>query len=117
MPPMPKGQLSPDRPVGTEHDASSRPDELTIGASGAEVRRATDWLDSACKRRKIPDKVAERLALCLHEVLVNIISHGGQSALAAPIALTLDVRSNPGKVEAGVTVSDAGVAFSPLTVP
>jgi anti-sigma regulatory factor (Ser/Thr protein kinase) len=81
------------------------------------VRRASEWLEAACRRRNVPQALAERLALCLHEVLANVIAHGGPSALAAPIALTLEVSVGPEGIKAGVTVSDAGKAFDPRSVP
>jgi serine/threonine-protein kinase RsbW len=94
-----------------------RSEPLEVGASGAEVRRATDWLAASCRSRKLPQALAERLELCLHEALVNIITHGGASARAAPIEVVLEVKLGAGSVEASVTVSDAGRAFDPLSVP
>ena len=114
---MPKGRRSPDRASATERPALSRLDELTIGASGAEVRRAIDWLEQACRRRNVPQAQADRLALCLHEVLANIIAHGGGPAVSAPIGLLLEVGTGQDPCQASVTVSDGGAAFNPLLVP
>jgi len=114
---MPKGQRSPDRLAGTERSALSGFDELTIGASGAEARRASEWLDTTCRQRNVPQALVERLALCLHEVLANVIAHGGGTALSAPIRLLLEVRLEQDCSKASVTVSDAGIAFNPLLVP
>jgi phosphoserine phosphatase RsbU/P len=116
MPPMPKGQRSPDRQPRSARDAPSRLDELTIGASSAEVRRASEWLDAACRRRGVPQGLAERLALCLHEALANVIVHGGGSARAAPIGVILEIKPDTHGLQAGVTVSDSGPAFNPLSV-
>jgi sigma-B regulation protein RsbU (phosphoserine phosphatase) len=114
---MPKGQLSPDRQPRAGADAPSRPDELTIGAGVAEIRRAVEWLEAACRRRSVPQAPAERLALCLHEALANVITHGGGSALAAPIGLALEVGRGADGIMASITVSDAGTAFNPLALP
>jgi anti-sigma regulatory factor (Ser/Thr protein kinase) len=114
---MPKGQLLPDRPAGAARSALSRFDELTIGANGAEVRRASEWLGTTCRQRNVPQALVERLALCLHEVLANVITHGGGTALSAPIRLRLEVSLDPDCSKASVTVSDAGMAFNPLSVP
>ena len=102
--------------MGTELPVSPRFDELTIGASGAEVRRASEWLETTCRQREVPQAQAERLLLCLNEVLANVITHGGSTALAAPIRLLLEVGLDADCSKAGVTVSDAGMAFNPLTV-
>jgi serine/threonine-protein kinase RsbW len=121
---MPRGQQSPDRPAG-ERPALPGFDELTIGANGAEARRASEWLDAACRQRNVPQAQLERLALCLEEVLANVIVHGGSAVRSAPIRLLLEVR--PGQDheqddeqecgQASVTVSDAGAAFNPLIAP
>lgn len=94
-----------------------RSDELTIGAEGAETRRASEWLEAACGQLEVPRAPVERLELCLNEVLANIIAHGGEAALAAPVRLSLEVRLEAGGGKASVTVSDAGAAFNPLSVP
>jgi anti-sigma regulatory factor (Ser/Thr protein kinase) len=92
-------------------------DELTITANGAEVRRATEWLATACRQRAVPQALVERLVVCLHEVLANVITHGGRTALAAPIRLRLEVGPAPEGSKAAVTVTDAGMAFDPRSVP
>ena len=96
---------------------SSRLDELTIRANGDDVRRASDWLHATCRQHAVPEELVERLVLCLNEVLANVIVHGGATALSAPVKLMLEVSVDEGCGKAGVTVSDAGVAFDPLSVP
>ena len=103
--------------MGTELSESPRFVELTIGANGAEVRRASEWLDTACRQRDVPQALVERLVLCLNEVLANVITHGGRTALSAPIKLRLEVSLDQDYSKASVTVSDAGMAFNPLAVP
>jgi anti-sigma regulatory factor (Ser/Thr protein kinase) len=103
--------------VETGLSVSSRFDELTIDANGAEVRRASEWLDATCQQRDVPQALVERLVLCLSEVLANVIAHGGRSAHAAPIRLLLEVEFDQVARKASVTVSDAGMAFDPLSVP
>jgi anti-sigma regulatory factor (Ser/Thr protein kinase) len=95
----------------------SRVDELAIVAKADEVRRASDWLHAACRRHEVPEALVERLVLCLNEVLANVIVHGGATALAAPVRLMLETRVDDGRGQAGVTVSDAGAAFDPLSIP
>ena len=95
---------------------SPRFDEISIGANAAEARRATEWLEATCQQLGVPREQAERVVLCLDEVLANVITHGGKTALSQPIKLRLEVRRDQ-ECSASVTVSDAGMAFNPLTVP
>jgi len=96
---------------------SPRFDELTISANGEDVRRASDWLDATCRQHEVPEEPVERLLLCLNEALANVIVHGGAGARSAPVRLMLEVSVDDGCGKARVTVSDAGVAFDPLSVP
>lgn len=91
-------------------------DELAISASGAEVRRASEWLSGICLQRDIPVMQAQRLEICLNEVLANILAHAGSTASTAPVRLQLEVQCAAEAGEARVTVSDAGFAFNPLAV-
>lgn len=101
----------------SEPSLPSGVDELTIDASGAEFGRASDWIGLACRSRDVPQALADRLILCLHEVLANIVTHGGPSAASAPVRLLLEVGSEGGCRKASVTVSDAGSAFDPTSAP
>jgi len=102
---------------GPEEIAIGLTVELDIGADGAEARRAAEWLEAACRQRNVPRAPVDRLALCLHEVLANVIAHGGGQARVAPIRLLLEVGLDSGGGQVSVTVSDAGAAFDPLSVP
>jgi serine/threonine-protein kinase RsbW len=64
----------------------------------------------------MPVAQAQRLEICLNEVLANILAYGGSMALAAPIRLHLEMLGTAEAGEAHLTVSDAGVAFNPLDV-
>ncbi len=94
---------------------SSPFDELTIGADAHESRRASEWLDATCRRHGVPQAQVDQLALCLEEVLANVIAHGGTTARSEPIRLRLEIAPHQGDTLASVTVSDSGVAFDPLT--
>lgn len=54
--------------------------------------------------------------LSLNEVLANVILHGGANALSSPVGLRMEVAADAKGGKAGVTVSDAGIAFNPLSV-
>jgi anti-sigma regulatory factor (Ser/Thr protein kinase) len=98
--------------VGTDQPSY----EFAIAASGAEVRRAAEWLVANCRQRDVPQAQIDRLELCLHEALANVITHGGENAAAAPIRMRLEVTRDP-QCSASVTVIDAGRAFDPSSVP
>ena len=88
--------------------------ELSSDARDVEVRRASDWLDAACREKGVPPTQVSRLVLCLNEVLANVIAHGKPTQ---PITLRLEVGADPRRGEASVTVADACRAFDPLSVP
>ena len=75
-----------------------------------------EWLVASCRQCEVPQAHIERLELCLHEALANVITHGGEAAIAAPIRMRVEVKRYP-QCSVGVTVIDAGRAFDPLSVP
>ena len=102
------------------HDATNtdpQADTLAIAASGEEIRRACEWLTAALRRRDVPGRQVERLELALHEVLANVLAHGGSTARAEPIRICIDVRRKAAAGEARVEVSDADIPFDPTGVP
>jgi serine/threonine-protein kinase RsbW len=90
---------------------------LAIAASGDEMRRACEWLATALRQRGVPDPQVECLELALHEVLANVLAHGGSAARAEPIRICIEVRGTATTGEARVTVSDAGIPFDPTGAP
>ncbi len=108
---MPKRRRLPER---AKLAARSCSHELSSGAQEAELRRALDWLDAGCRHNGVPPAQADRLVLCLNEVLANIVAHGKPTQ---PIVVRLEVSPNGGDGEATVTVSDACQPFDPLSVP
>ena len=92
-------------------------DTLAIAASGDDIRRATEWLTTTLRQRDVPDPQVERLELALHEVLANVLAHGGSAACAEPIRIRIEVRGNATTGEARIKVSDAGIPFDPTGAP
>jgi len=90
---------------------------LAIAASGDEIRRACEWLTTALRQRDVPDPHIERLELALHEVLANVLAHGGSAARAEPIRISIEVREKATTGEARVKVRDAGIPFDPTGAP
>lgn len=106
-------QCSPSWLVTMVPDAKSS--EFLLRADVGEVRNASAWLESACLHHGMPVEQARRLDLCLNEALANIISHGGPSALSAPVHIFLDLHRSSDGNEAAITVTDTGVEFNPLS--
>jgi anti-sigma regulatory factor (Ser/Thr protein kinase) len=90
---------------------------LAIVASEEEIRRACEWLTTALRQRDMPDPQVECLELALHEVLANVLAHGGSVARAEPIRICIEVHEEATTGEARVKVSDAGVPFDPTGAP
>lgn len=90
---------------------------LAIAASGEEIRRASAWLTTALRQRDVPNPQVERLELALHEVLANVLAHGGSPMRAEPIRICLEVRAKATTGEARVKVRDAGMPFDPTGAP
>ena len=90
---------------------------LAIAASGEETRRACAWLTAALRQRGVPDPQVGCLELALHEVLANVLAHGGSAARAEPIRIGIEVRAEATSGEARVEVSDAAMPFDPTGAP
>lgn len=90
--------------------------ELSINPDSSQFRLASGWLGQTGRKLGIPAEQIARLDVCLHEVLANVLDHGGASARSTPIGLRLARRRNPDRAEAALTVTDAGVPFDPLAV-
>ena len=90
---------------------------LAIAASGDEVRRACEWLTAALRQRDVPQAQVERLELALHEVLANVLDHGGSTARAEAIHIDIEVGEQATTGEARVKVRDAGIPFDPTGAP
>ena len=88
---------------------------LAIAASADEIRRACEWLTTALRQCGVPDPQIECLELALHEVLANVMDHGGSAARTEPIHIHIEVQEKAG--EARVKVRDAGIPFDPTGAP
>jgi serine/threonine-protein kinase RsbW len=103
--------------VHPETNIDKQVETLAIAASGEEIRRACEWLTTALERRDVPAPQVECLELALHEVLANVLAHGGSAARAEPIRICAEVREKTKIGEARVKVTDAGIPFDPTGAP
>ena len=83
-------------------------------ASGTGARQASEWLERICAEKDIAPEQLFRLDSCLTEVLANIIDHGGEGALAAPVELALHTERTADVERVVLSISDAGQPFDPL---
>jgi anti-sigma regulatory factor (Ser/Thr protein kinase) len=86
---------------------------LSIRANPSDVAQASMWLERECHQRGVPAGQIVRLDLCLNEALANVILHGGEKALQAPVQLELTVEKSSTRHHAILTVVDFGAAFYP----
>ena len=100
-----------------ETHTDKQAETLAITASGDEIRRACAWLTTALRQRDVADPQVKRLELALHEVLANVLAHGGSAARAEPIRIRIEVRDQATTGEARVEVTDAGIPFDPTGAP
>ena len=98
-------------------DTDRQVETLAIAASGEEIRRACEWLTAALRQRDVPAAQVECLELALHEVLANVLAHGGSGARGEPIGVSIEVCEKASSCEARVKVRDAGIPFDPTGVP
>jgi len=103
--------------VNNRINTDTQAETLAIAASGEEIRRATEWLSTALRQRDVPNPQVECLELALHEVLANVLAHGGSAARAEPICIGIEVHAQAMTGEARVEVTDAGIPFDPTGVP
>ncbi len=89
----------------------------SMSADLGNVRRCAEWLGEAGAARGVPPDALWRLDLCASEVIANVITHGGATARANDIDLSLEVRRVDGGGEARLTVSDSGSPFDPRHAP
>lgn len=86
---------------------------MVIANEISQVAGLNRLLSEFWKLRRLPEDLEFDVALCIEEVVTNVIRHGYRDAGAYPIAVTIAV--NDGWLE--VEVEDEGVAFNPLDHP
>jgi anti-sigma regulatory factor (Ser/Thr protein kinase) len=84
---------------------------LDVAASATGAREAAEWLARECDKLRVPPDQVYRVDTCMSEALANVIAHGGEKGLAAPVGLVLSVGFENGQAEAVLSISDHGVAF------
>jgi anti-sigma regulatory factor (Ser/Thr protein kinase) len=90
------------------------PGRLAVAADASGAGAASSWLAQACADRGVPAEQVYRLDTCLTEALANVISHGGEDALAAPVVVTLFLGEAGNEFRAVLEIADRGRPFDPL---
>ncbi len=98
---------------GKPGDVPASVAEIAIRAEPAALARSSGWLQESGLQHGVPADQIQRLDLCLHEALANVIDHGGRQAAAAPILLRFGVAHAPPAGAASLTVVDGGPPFDP----
>jgi len=91
--------------------------QLSIRAVREEIGAAAQWLHEASEALGVPAAQCHRLDMCLDEVLANIVSHGGPTALDGAVELSLSSVAEGEQRVAILQVSDLGMPFNPLLAP
>lgn len=94
-------------------EGSTATAEIAIRPEPAELIRGSGWLHDNGLRHGVPAEQIQRLELCLHEALANVINHGGEQAAAAPVVLRFAVALAPPAGTASLTLLDGGPPFDP----
>ena len=90
-------------------------ERLALAPELASIRQAGDWLHRIGQEFGVPKKSINRLDVCLHEVLANVLTHGGPSAFDEDIVLTFRARLDEAGGEVCLEVQDAGEPFDPVS--
>lgn len=104
---MPEGKVLMTETVARYFHCSVAADAWGAGEGSA-------WLAQHCAALGVPPEQVYRLDTCLTEVLANVISHGGEGALAAPVALNLCLEDVGSERRAVLEIADCGRPFDPL---
>ncbi|MGQ0501919.1 MAG: ATP-binding protein [Panacagrimonas sp.] len=75
----------------------------------ADVSDVTAWLDSLAQQHGMPEAIAQRIDLCLVEVLTNVVTHGLAEAQTGEIQLEVLGQG----ADVAIEIADRGLAFNP----
>lgn len=79
---------------------------LTLKPELPEIERAQQWLLRLEEQQNLPDKQRKKIAICVDELLNNIIQYSG--------AKTIEIEFVPSPKEITVVIRDDGKPFNPL---
>jgi sigma-B regulation protein RsbU (phosphoserine phosphatase) len=71
------------------------------------------WTRDLCARAGIEEAAALDLELCVHELVANLVLHGGATARFAPVRVSLAFDGGSARVR----IEDSGRPFDPLLEP
>lgn len=91
----------------------SRTLEVALRNRLSELERVGEVVESFGEAHSLPDKVVQAVALCIDEVVTNVISYAYDDQADHQITLRLSLRSG----EVAAEVEDDGKPFNPLEAP
>lgn len=80
--------------------------KLTLKPELPEIERAQQWLLPLEAHENLSDKQCKKIAICVDEILNNIIQYSG--------AQTIELEFKPGPKDISVVIRDDGKPFNPL---
>jgi serine/threonine-protein kinase RsbW len=84
---------------------------LPLAARLSDIPQVDAWWAAVAAEAGVPADVAQELRVCLHELLANIVLHGG------PGVSTMIVEGSWSAGRIALTVEDDGVPFDPTPAP
>jgi anti-sigma regulatory factor (Ser/Thr protein kinase) len=90
---------------------------LLIRPNSADVRKASEWLVALAELNGLTAAQSDRLAVCLNEVIANVIDHGHVPSAEPGIELLFGLTHENGLRHACVTVVEGGKAFDASQPP
>ena len=82
---------------------------LELGSDRAELERMAAAVEEFAEQQSWPDGVVFKVNLVLEELVINVMTHGGQHDHAE-----IEVTVTSGDDLISISISDNGVAFDPL---
>jgi anti-sigma regulatory factor (Ser/Thr protein kinase) len=79
----------------------------------AELRDVSAWIRAYATDRRLAEELVDRVDLCLHEAVANIVRHGYDAGATGDVAISLETVGDT----LHVTIADEGRPFDPLRHP
>ena len=86
---------------------------FTLTAEISEISRLDQWFSGFGAEHRLSQELLEELRVCLHEVIGNVILHGGN--LGVPHTISVTAWTDQANI--ALSVEDNAMPFNPLALP